>query len=1304
MTDEGPSPDTESDDGAGMSRAGKTDRIDPISGAKLSEYDEDEPRGRQTFFPTSWKQGTRGRFSDQPRWARRTIVAVAILLDATILGLQNGLGYLNLLDLLLGDSLPNDMIWLVQVVQSFVGGFALLRVIFDDMRSSKARTTLLFLSPVLLFVLTMLTLEMLFVGQGKSASITFDLAALGTNTLIWSATYLSIAIGLTLTYKVQGYGNFAQAELFMVGMYVGMILAWSDVYFPLYEAPGDGVITWTILLRSLLIAFVLTGFVGVLLDRGVYRGFRMRKASPQVMMIASLGVALILRGIYFMRFGPSKITFSPDSDFQHISNKWVIPTTKFRFNIGDRSLQEGATYSQFNCEQTGVDESGEPILSRIVSESSKPKIEVYDVATDCATALSNNFPVYKGALPVTVFISVAMLVILLNKSRLGMRMRAVADNPELAASSGINVESIQLVSAFLSAGVTGAGGAIFATTLLFNPTSAFSLLLPSFAVIVLGTIGSIPGAIGASILVGMVRAASSPVLVGVGYPLGRSGYSAMGGVMPYIFLVAILMVMPQGIGDAWEKWKIDRTRKRNQEENRRDGPSNSVKSLASLAILPTGILGLHHWKNGRSDKAQNYSILAIGAYIIHRISGFIGRNSFADEACSELCTNTEGVDTNVALLTGRDDGTVLLQDSPFFSESATAVDEKWLSLMETEIHFANFATEFSEIIWPLAPLLLWMFAIFEGIDMLKGGSVSARIREMTSGIGFSKSSRAPDGEGETERKNALSQLASPIAYLNGLHLGLVKQTKETITSNTRLAWGKASSWAVGQGQHLSTSIKDRFPDFHNRVSSNNLLANFADPYGREGSKGSWIAFFILLAIMLSVLWWLPVSTDPDTFRWDKTFQLSNVIQSIAIFVLMAFSLNLHTGYTGMVNFGVIFFVGVSAITVCVLTAPKEMNGYGWDILPAALVAITLSACFGWSLAYPTARLRTDYFAIVTISLGEIVKLLLSAEPILRTGPTKSAIGLGSYPLPLKDWWFCGSEVETGPNMEFANANACMSSTYSLSSPAERVSEFLSLGDPAPYSFFLAFVCLISVTIVWILLQRILSSPWGRILKAIREDEEVAQHHGHDVLRNKAASLALGAAIAGLAGVLWAWKLTGISPAFMSPASTTFLVWAAFIIGGSANNKGMIIGAMIIVMMEYVFNVLVVASSPDLPLYETANEIDRVFIWFVTEQWEVVAAFVTIASIGIILRESRLSEFGFWGAIVFAFTALLMQGERSLSSATNYAGEVTISGAGMAYIKLVLIGSLMLFSLKYNPKGMLPEVPMRPERPSRGDVQ
>ena len=78
------------------------------------------------------------------------------------------------------------------------------------------------------------------------------------------------------------------------------------------------------------------------------------------------------------------------------------------------------------------------------------------------------------------------------------------------------------------------------------------------------------------------------------------------------------------------------------------------------------------------------------------------------------------------------------------------------------------------------------------------------------------------------------------------------------------------------------------------------------------------------------------------------------------------------------------------------------------------------------------------------------------------------------------------------------------------------------------------------------------------MRSIREDEEVAQHHGHDIFTHKARSLALGGAIAALAGAFWAWKLTGFQPSFMSPAKSTFLVWAAFIIGGAGNNKGMLI--------------------------------------------------------------------------------------------------------------------------------------------------
>ena len=160
-------------------------------------------------------------------------------------------------------------------------------------------------------------------------------------------------------------------------------------------------------------------------------------------------------------------------------------------------------------------------------EGAKPHLEVYDKMTDCVTEFTTGYPYYKGAVPIVVFTSVIFLLILLKKTRLGRRMRAVADNPDLAASSGINVERIQMTSAFLSAGISGVGGAVFAMTLRFSPETAFTLLLPSFAIIVLGTIGSIGGAIVGALIVGFVRTLSSPVLIGIGLDLGRSNYTCL---------------------------------------------------------------------------------------------------------------------------------------------------------------------------------------------------------------------------------------------------------------------------------------------------------------------------------------------------------------------------------------------------------------------------------------------------------------------------------------------------------------------------------------------------------------------------------------------------------------------------------------------------------------------------------------------------------------------------------------------------------------------------------------------------------
>jgi branched-subunit amino acid ABC-type transport system permease component len=149
----------------------------------------------------------------------------------------------------------------------------------------------------------------------------------------------------------------------------------------------------------------------------------------------------------------------------------------------------------------------------------------------------------KAGLIFGVFASVILLLILLNLSRLGKQMRAVADNPHLAASSGINVERIHATTAFLAAGVSGFGGVLFGMYTRVNPEVGLSILLPAFAVIVLGTLGSVRGALIASIIVGLVRTLSETALYGIGPALERPSYSEFGEAMPYMFLIGVLMMM-----------------------------------------------------------------------------------------------------------------------------------------------------------------------------------------------------------------------------------------------------------------------------------------------------------------------------------------------------------------------------------------------------------------------------------------------------------------------------------------------------------------------------------------------------------------------------------------------------------------------------------------------------------------------------------------------------------------------------------------------------------------------------------------
>ena len=1188
-------------------------------------------------------ESVRERLGDLSRLQRRLLIAAIVALDA-VLGLLYQSGISNGLDAVLGGNLPNDMVWLSQSLQLISMGFLLVKVVFDDLSHGWYRSVLMALSPLFLLLVVLFTIELLMRGLDTQATIYFNLSSIGFSTLTWSSTYLAIAVGCTLTYSVQRYGNFAQSEFFMLGMYVAVMLMWMDFFYPLHATPKDGVLVWSVLVWTLVGAFVLTGVAGIIIDRLVFRGFRDRKSSPDVMMIASLGVALVLRAIVYLRFGAGTKLYEPDVDWRIArEQRFEASTTVTKLNLGDRSLESGEVYRYGACEQVGTNpETGAPIYEKITTEGSAPLADVYSVGSDCVTELTANYTYYSAAMPFVIFASVGLLLLLLTKTRLGRRMRAVADNPELAASCGINVERVHMTSAFLSAGISGIGGAIFAMTIRYSPETGFTLLLPAFAVIVLGTIGSIPGAIVGAVIIGFVRSVSSPILMGIGSPLERSNYANLAEVMPYVLIIAILLIMPKGIGDAYDQWKIKRIRQRAE-----DGFTPNPKRAAWLGVVaaPTG---LHHFSMRNGIRGQRYLLSSIIAYIVYRFSGFVREHSIANDGL-------------FAMLTGGD-ASITLDHAP--SALTAAEQEHWLWLMHGEEVLIAFLANIGFLLWPAVPILLYLLAWREASYIL-------RDREMK----------------QSELLPAMLNRVSTTWHRFSASL----QTRlNSITDVVNDKTQQVSVRASAIGARVSTFVNAKVD-----VNREDLLARFKMPYGRESERGSWALFILLALIMALFINWLPVA-DSDQATFVKALQVSNVLVTLSIFAILAMSLNLHTGITGQLNFGVIFFASIGAITVGLLTAPKDLHGYDWPVIPAVFLAMVLGALAGWLLAFPTARLRSDYFAIITISLGEIVRVLLSGEPLLRAGSWGSAVGISRYTLPLQEWWFCGSDGPVDANGAPLSATAC-SNTDGIDSMAVTVGDLLGLGQPAPYLMVLAIIGVIATVLTWWLLNTVLASPWGRILRSIREDEMVAQHHGHDILKHKAASLALGAAIAAFAGALWAWKLNGFQPSFMSPSKTTFLVWAAFIIGGLGNNRGMLIGASIIVLMEFVFNVLVAAQgSSDLPLHEQADMLDDWFTWLVVDTVEVMWICLAIMVVAYLLRWRPIQETFMHFTIILALAALFFD-QRSID-------EVFLNGeirAGMAYVKVLLVGLLLIFSLRFNPKGLLPEVPYRPDHPLKG---
>ena len=1332
-------------------------------------------------------------------------LAFFVLFDAAY-GLRYQSGILSLL-------IYGDPLWMFQFLEFILSSMYVLYWMLNNLKGW-TRTVAVFSSPIIILLIFAVCLEQLFVGQETTVSPTFRLTSVLFTGFYWAAAYLAIAVGLTLTYKVQRFGNFAQAETMLFGAYVGFTIMWSPFFYTLVEGEKvlnidvkkDEVLTWDLLFWACVTGFVLTGLLGVLIDRLIYSRFRKRHALPQVMMIASLGVAMILRGILYIRYGADQYLFVPDVDWRLSTSStefsgesvpslfgiklwpsWMNQTMRFRF--GERTAEK----SHSDMDQTACIEAGKPddFSSSWDSDSGICNVMEYLPFREMADA-SYSLQHTKAALIVGVFAAVILLLLMLNMTRLGRQMRAVADNSDLAASSGINVERVHMTSAFLAAGISGFGGVLFGMYVRVNPNVGLTILLPAFSVIILGTLGSIRGALIASVIIGMVRAISAPVLISAGSKLDRPSYAAFEEAMPYLFLIGVLMLMPKGLGYALENWQIERARK--NQGSVFSFQNTGLLILLIICLLKFSLFGfilwgilifwfylLRHIKVGYSDTSslpelpyvgdqfrrfsslQKLSIFVAAAFQIvfvsildDRISGvgtayylvdfifvilsvfglillyssiasyisdyskiFGPSTGLSSEQKKQLLvlglagsvfvylvdylvagSGTIYLITDVIFLLLEVSGLVLVVIMLFLSRpeltglfndlgtklKALTEVQKWASILggvafTAFVYFLDTITSGSGIIYYvidllyLVFLLLGIFAVANTIAKSKA-EISHRLNLFFILIAglllYFEDTIEPGLVRDTESKMYVKELA---------YLFLVLSFKDL----TRLIFGAFSSLTELISQNESfRNLKEQalttlrpFPllfgiilflyvpfdqikmlglffilysinpltDFVSKIAEN-LQRNFwggilpasKAQYGRSSERGSWITFAFFLVLLMYLSWWLPSVTN-----FTKSMQISRIIVLVCAFSILAISLNLHTGITGMTNFGVIFFAGIGAITLGILTVPEDRpGGHGWSPFFGLIAAVLVSGVAGWLLAYPTARLRMDYFAIVTISLGEILRISMRAEPLLRAGTGTTAIGIQLYKLPLHDWWESTMDKSVGE-------------WFNLTGTGAEVQD-------APYTVLLAAIALISLFLIWTLVDMMLSSPWGRILRAIREDEEVTMHHGHDVFRHKATSLAIGAAIAGFGGALWAWLNMSILDDFINPVKSTFLIWAAFIVGGRANNRGMIIGAFIIVLTEFVFNLMVVARGDiDSIFHEGVAGIDEFFAWLILDVLGTVSSDLSIIEPFGSLEPERLE----------------MQ---------------------LVYLKLVMIGLVIVVSLLLSERGLLPEVPKRPDDP------
>jgi branched-chain amino acid transport system permease protein len=247
-----------------------------------------------------------------------------------------------------------------------------------------------------------------------------------------------------------------------------------------------------------------------------------------------------------------------------------------------------------------------------------------------------------------------------------------------------------------------------------------------------------------------------------------------------------------------------------------------------------------------------------------------------------------------------------------------------------------------------------------------------------------------------------------------------------------------------------------------------------------------------------------------------------------IYAVFALGLNIQWGYTGLFNIGIAGFFCIGAYTSAMITTPMptgiyaqyvhQIFGLNLPFIFGLLGAAIVCGIIAFLIGIPTLKLREDYLAIATLGIAETIRLIFNNEQFLANGPR----GLMGLPQPL-----------TG------------------------------LVEARHYNYIYLVIILFFMLITYFLIERGIRSPWGRVLRAIREDEVSASMSGKDIFKFKMQSLIFGSMVMGVGGALYAHYTKAISPDVFTPLYGTFIIWVMLMAGGSGNNKGAVLGAYVI---------------------------------------------------------------------------------------------------------------------------------------------